>query len=115
MKGMQQASAYAWTIESGNYTMSFQYELPPTSTLAQISLATYYEFDNQAHAELGFTECTYVDQNGVTHTDTFPDIDAIDATRMFGRNGLSSASYMLRVSNCYGSAVVNFFFWDSVF
>lgn len=112
---MQQASAYAWTIGSGDYSVSFQYEFSPTPTLAQMCLSTYYEFDNKAHAELGFTGCTYVDHNGVTYTDTFPDIDAVLATRTFGRNGLTSASYALRVSNSYASAVVNFFFWDSVF
>jgi len=114
MNGMHQESAWAYTTGSDDYNASYQYQLPPTSTLAQISLGRYFEFDDQAHVDLGFTGCTYLDQNGVTRTDNFPDIDNFDGVLMFGRNGLASASYQIRVSNCSAACILNFFFWDSV-
>lgn len=114
MNGMHQEQEWAYTTGGDDYTASWQYELPPTPTLAQISLGDYYEFDDQAHVDLGFTSCTYVDQNGVTRTDNFPDIDQVGATHLFGRNGLASASYAMRVANCAASCVVNLFFWDNV-
>jgi hypothetical protein len=115
MNGMHQESAWAYSFDSNDYSASFQYELAPTPTLAQISLAGYFEFDDQAHVDAGFTGCTFLDEHGVTRTESFKDIDYPDAVIVFGRNGLASASYQIRVSNCAARVILNFFFWDRVF
>lgn len=114
MNGMHHAHYWAYTTGSDDYTVTHQYELAPTSTLAQISLSDFYEFDDQSHADIAFLGCTYLDSSGVTRTDTFPVIDAFDAVHAFGRNGLASATFGIRVSNIAASYIVNFFFWDHV-
>ena len=111
---MHQESRWAFTTGSDNFSSSHTFSLSPTSTLAQISMGAYYEFDDKAHADLGFTGCTFLDKDGVTRTDSFVDIDDVNAVMMFGRNKLASATYEIRVSNCYVSAILNFFFWDHV-
>jgi hypothetical protein len=114
MNGMHQEQHWAYTSGSDNYTVSHDYELPPTPTLAQVTLGHFYEFDDKSHVDLGFTSCAYLDENGVTRPDTFPDIDSFDAVRVFGRNGLVRADFQIRVSNVSASYVVNFFFWGAV-
>ena len=114
MNGMHQEQYWAYTTGSDMYSVSHQYELPPTPTCAQISLADYYEFDDKSQVDLGFTSCTYVDKDGVTRNDSFPSIDDFDVTYIFARNGLASATFELSVSNVYAAYIVNFFFWDSV-
>ncbi|WP_292770491.1 hypothetical protein [Nostoc sp. NOS(2021)] len=114
MDGMHSETRWAYTTDSDNYSASFQFELPPTSTIAEISLGGYYEFDDKAHVDIGFTGCSFLDNNGVTRTDSFPDIDRFDSTRVFSRNGLTSASYQIRVSNCAAYSLVNFFYWPAV-
>ncbi len=115
MDGMHQETQWAFTTGSDNYSASYLYELAPTPTIAQISLVKYFEFDDEAHVDLGFTSCSFVDQDGVTRTDTFLDIDHVDNVTAFARNGLVSASYEMRVSNCHAACLVNFFFWPNVF
>ena len=103
MNGMHQEQHWAYNLGSNDFTASHDFELPPTPTLAQVTLGDFYEFDDKSHAELGFTSCVFVDASGVTRTDTFPDIDALDAIRVFGRNGLARADFQLRVSNVSAS------------
>jgi hypothetical protein len=114
MNGMHQEENWAYTIDSDNFTASHDYELPPTPTLAQITLGQFYEFGDQSHVDLGFTSCAYLDEHGVTRTDLFPDIDDLDSVHVFARNGLARADFQIRVSNMFASYVVNFFFWDEV-
>lgn len=114
MNGMHQTQSYAYNVESDDYTASWDWELPPTPTLAQITLGHIYEFDDKSHVDLGFTSCQYLDQNGVTRTDTFPDIDNFDAVHVFAKMGLVRADFQMRVSNISASWVANFFFWDNV-
>lgn len=56
MNGMYYDYEWAMTTGSDNYTVSWHYELPPTSTIGQLSLSSYYEFDDRAHVDLGFTQ-----------------------------------------------------------
>jgi hypothetical protein len=114
MNGMHQTQAWAYTTGSDDHTASWHFSLSPTSTCAQITLGDFYEFDDKSHVDLGFTSCQFLDASGVTRTDSFPDIDSFDATRVFARNGLARADFAMRVSNCAASCVANFFFWNSV-
>ena len=114
MNGMHQEQHWGYTVGSGERTGSHDFKLPPTPTLAQITLGDFYEFGDKSHVNLGFTSCTYLDENGVTQTDTFPGIDEGGTVHVFGRHGLTSADFQVGVSNIFASYVVNFFFWDSV-
>jgi hypothetical protein len=114
MNGMHHEQHWARTFGSDNYSFTGEYRLPPTPTLAQATLAGYFETDDQAHVDLGFSSCTYIDDSGVPRTDSFPDVDDVGATHVFGRNALTGASWEMRVSNCYAAVVLNFFFWDEV-
>src|SRR5262249_28032718 len=114
MNGMHQEQHWALTTDSDSYLATHEYDLPPTPTLAQISMGDIYEFDDQSHVELAFISGSFLDSDGVTRPLNFPDIDDPNATHVFAQPGLASATYGLRVSNAQGSAVVNFFFWDQV-
>jgi hypothetical protein len=65
MNGMHYFHNYAYNLDSDDYTVSYHWELPPTPTILQLSLTSYYEFDDQAHAQMGFTHVEYLDSNGV--------------------------------------------------
>lgn len=114
INGMHQEQKWAYTEGSDNYSASYDVEFPPTPTIAQITLADFFEFDDQSHVDLGFTSCSFLDENGVTRTDTFPDIDDLAAVHVFARNGLVRADYQIRVSNLAAACVVNFFFCEGV-
>lgn len=114
MNGMHQEQHWGYTLDSDEQTKSYDFKLPPTPTLAQITVGDFFEFDDQSHANLGFTSCSYLDGNGVTQTDMFPGIHEGGTVHVFGRNNLTSATFQVGVSNIFVSFVVNFFFWDSV-
>lgn len=95
------------------YTTSHHFELGPTPTVAELSLIDYYEFDDKARVDLGFTRVEFLD-GGVTRHDDFPDIDSFSAVKIVVRNGMTRIDWSAQVSNCAVSYLVNLFFWNSV-
>lgn len=114
MNGMHQEQHWAVNTGSDDYSPTWQFELPPTNTLAQIGLGDYYEFDDQAHVDLGFISGSFLDSNGVTRPLNFPDIDSTDAVHVLAQPGLTSLVFGTKISNAAMSCVLNFFFWDQV-
>jgi len=114
MNGQHQEQHWASNTDSDDFSHSGEVRFPPRSTLAQISLGDFYEYDDKSHADIAFTRCNFIDDSGVPRTDDFLDVDALGATHVFARNGLTSAFWEMRISNIAASAVLNFFFWDSV-
>jgi hypothetical protein len=104
----------AFTTGDDPVSVTGEFRLGPTSTLGQISLGDLFEFDDESHADVGFTSATFIDGNGVSRTDHFPDVDAFGATHVFARNNLTAATWELRVSNVAISTILNFFFWSHV-
>ena len=103
----------AWSV--GNpATVSHHDELPPTSTIAQLSLVDYYEFAGQAHVDLGFTRVEFLDGGGVPRHDDFLSIDDFDSTKLVARNRMIRADYSMQVANCSASYLINYFFWPSI-
>jgi len=115
MNGMHHRSGYAYEIGGDSYSASWHYELAPKSTLAQLSLTSYFEFDDETKVDLGFTSCQFIDSNGVQRTDSFPDIDLIDGVvHKFGRNKLVRVDWEMRVRDVHASWLLNLFYWDHV-
>lgn len=116
MNGMHQEQHWAVNSGSDSFTASHDYELPPTPTLAQVSLCDYGEFDDMSYIFLGFTSCVYLDASGVTRTDVLstPGSAPGNEVHAFGRNGLARADFAITISNVQASYLVNFFFWDRV-
>jgi hypothetical protein len=111
---MHQEQHWAYTTGSDDYSSTHHFELPPTPTLAQVTLGDFFEFDDKSHVDLGFISGSFLDSSGVTRPLNFPDIDALDAVHVFAQPGLASAVYGTKISNASASYVVNFFFWDQV-
>ena len=44
MNGMHCSSGYLYNLGSDLYSVSKHYELPPTATIVELSLSTYFEF-----------------------------------------------------------------------
>jgi hypothetical protein len=105
----------SWAYNSGSdpYTYSNHWEFPPAPIIAQLSIADYYEFDDQATIELGFTHVEYLAQGAPRHED-WPDIDSWDSPRALGRNSLTRIDWDMRISNCAGFFLINTFAWGSV-
>jgi hypothetical protein len=113
MNGMHYFHNYAYNLDSDDYTVSYHWELPPTPTILQLSLTSYYEFDYQAHAQMGFTHVEYLDSNGVTRHDDYSEVPEYPTA--LSVNGLTRADWELTVSNCWADYLANFFFWGSVY
>jgi len=114
MNGMHQDQTWSYTTGSDDYSITFEDRFPPTPTCAQISVGHFYEFDDQSHADVAFTECDFVDDSGTQRTDHFLDVDAVGATNLFARMNLVRAAGEVRVSNLSASTVRNYFFWGKV-
>jgi hypothetical protein len=116
MNGMHQEQHWVVNSESDSFTASHDFELPPTSTLAQITLCDYVERDDQSYVFLGFTSCVFLDVAGVPQTDVLaaPGSKTGNEVHAFGRNGLTRADFAISVASVQASYIVNFFFWDSV-
>jgi hypothetical protein len=113
MNGMHQEANQLFT-DSDSFNATFQFELAPTPTCAQISLSTYVELSDMARVDLGFISCTFLNKNNLTQIDKFPDARAEGAITAFARNGLSSVSYQMNIADCIATCLVNFFFWSAV-
>jgi hypothetical protein len=112
MNGMHYDHNYAYTTGSDDYTVSNHYELPPTPTILELSLSTYYEFSDQAHAQLGITHVEYVDSSGVTRHIDYP--SAPEYPTALSINSLTRVDWQITVSNSWADYLLNAFFWDSV-
>jgi len=115
MNGMHHSSGYAYQIGGDWHSASWHYELSPKSTLAQLTLADHYEFDDETKVDLGFTSCEFIDGDGVQHKDSFPDIDQIGGVvHKFGRNKLVRVDWEMRVYDVYSTWLLNLFYWNNV-
>lgn len=112
MNGMHYTHNYAYNTGSDDYTVSSHWELPPTSTILQLSLAGYYEFDDQAHVQIGFTRVEYLDSHGVTRHNDYSEVPEYPTALSI--NGMTRADWEITVSNCWGDYLANFFFWNAV-
>ncbi len=112
MNGMHYAHNYLYNTGSDDYTVSLHWELPPTSTILQLSLSAYYEFDDQAHVQMGFTHDEYIDSEGIPRHDDYSEIPEYPTALSINR--LTRADWEITVSNCWADWLLNAFFWDSV-
>ena len=114
MNGMHCDTSYAYTTGGDEYTASWHYELPPTSTIGQLSLNRYYEFDDKAHVDLGFTHVEYLGPQGQTSHNDYPDITSADPQLIVGITNMTRADWEIGVSNCWAEWLLNLFYWDNV-
>jgi hypothetical protein len=112
MNGMHYDHNYAYNTGSDPYTISVHYELPPTSTIVQLTLSSYYEFDDQGNVQLGITHDEYLDSNGVTRHDDYNNVPEYPTA--VSVNGMTRVDWEMTVSNCWADYMMNAFFWDSV-
>jgi hypothetical protein len=109
---MHYSHNYLYNTGSDPFTTSHHYELPPTSSICQLSLAGYYEFDDQANFQIGFNHVEYLDSSGVTRHIDYSSVPEYPIA--IGVNGLTRIDWQTTVSNCWGDWLLNVFFWDSV-
>lgn len=112
MNGMHYNHGYAYNTGSDDYTVSYHYELPPNSTILQLSLSSYYEFDDQAHVQTGFTRTEYLDSNGVTRHNDYSEIPEYPTALSVNR--LTRADWEMTVANCWADYLLNAYFWNAV-
>jgi len=90
----------------------------PTATIAEIGLTTFQHLytSNDITAWGVFTGCTTDGSNaGLPPVETFAYYTASGAPReVVIRNGLTSISYELDISNCEAHFTINLFFWPAV-
>ncbi len=113
MNGMHCEWWWAYNTGGDWYTTSYHYELPPTPTIAELSMIDYFEFDDRAQLDLGFTHIEYLD-NGVTRHDDFANIDSFDSTKIVVHNALTRVDWSMQITSCATSHLINLFYWDSV-
>ena len=98
--------------DSDSFTASYHYELPPTPTIAQLSLVNYSEGDDQSSVTLNFKSVDYLD-GAVTRRDDFDASGYVEPTIVI-RNGMARIDWVIE-ANCYVTHMINLFFWDSVY
>jgi hypothetical protein len=86
----------------------------PTSVIAQISLSTFDSFGANPAAFAVFTGCTTTGVDGLPPVETFGPPPLFPLTTVLIRNGLTSLTYSIEISNCRAFFIVNLFFWPSV-
>ena len=112
MKGMHYE--YGFVYSDDDYTASYHWELPPTSTILQLSLSSLTEgWDKYAWATLGFTHVEYLDSNGVPRHEDYP-VDRNTPTAL-SVNGLTRVDWEIGVLDTWVNWLLNAFFWNSVY
>lgn len=94
----------------GEYTASIHIELPPTPTIAQISVVEFREYSAPSALVVAFLDWTYVDQNGVTQAEG----GGAGDVKLLGKNGLTSLDLGLHAEYCSAVILLNLFYWPSI-
>lgn len=103
-----------WTSEvrAVNSTQSMHYTFPPVSAIAQVSLSGRWDYDDWAvpisRTVAAWT--SYTTKDGSTS-----DLVTDGIWASFVANDLTEAEGLLIADNCNTGAIVNFFFWPSVY
>ena len=113
MNGMHCEQATFYNTGDDWYTQSFHINLGPQATIAELSMVDYYEFDDKARFDLGFTHVDFMDGTTPRHDD-FSDIDAFDSAKYVVRNGMTRIDWAMQLSNCAVSYLLNLYYWDAV-
>jgi hypothetical protein len=95
------------------YSQSFHYNLGPTPTIAELQMVDYYEFDDQAKFDLGFTHVEWMDGSTPRHDD-FPGIDSFDSPKYVVRMNMTRIDWSMQLANCSASHIINLYYWDWV-
>ena len=117
MDGMVVAYHPVSTGGRGHTVVSNTLRVPtPTAVIAQISLASMVPFGTDPVAFAVFVGCTTNGSNPPKPpNETFAQGSISGSSRaVLIRNGLTSISYEIDVSNCDAEFVVNLFFWPAV-
>lgn len=89
----------------------------PTSTIAEISLATFDPYGDDPVAYAVFTACTTDGSNPpLPPNETLSWTGGLSGApkHVLIRRGLTSISYEIDVNNCSAAFVINLFFWPAV-
>lgn len=110
MKGMHYDTGFVY---GDDYTASYHWELPPTSTILQLSLTGLIEGLDFHFMAQGFTHIEYLDSDGVTRHEDYTD----PATRptALSINGLTRVDWEISVIDARADWLLNAFFWNSVY
>jgi hypothetical protein len=115
MNGMHYQWAWAWDPAGDGYTASYEFSTAPLSTILELSLDNYFEFDSEALVELDFTHIEFLDSNGVTREQDLPDPDFTYAIPAISVTGLTDAQWELKIQSCAVQFTMNAYFWNQVF
>ena len=114
MNGMHCDTYWAYNFGDDWFSWSFSYELPPTPTIAQLTMCQLFEFQDNTAVDLGFTHQEWIDGNGVQrHQDWNVSTDA--TPKLLVTTGLVRLDGAISVWGCQSQLIFNAFFWDQVF
>jgi len=116
MNGMHCETHSFGTWDSDFVTSSHEFELPPTPTIAQLSMCDYAEYDDEGRMWLTFTDIEHLDSHGVTRHQHVADLGGSPpaGVKVVLGNRLVRADFGVGIENLQTNYLVNFFFWDSV-
>ena len=98
MNGMQSFTNAAWSHGgwvADWYVVSEHWALEPTSTIMQLSVAKFSEFDSPAGVDLQITDYEYLDSNGVSGGES-----NLEDYQLIAVNGLTDVWWEMSVKNC---------------
>jgi hypothetical protein len=114
MNGMHWESGYAYNDGDTWYSASWQYELPPTPCIVQVSLGSYDEFDDQGLADVAVTHIEFQDAHGHAQSQDLPIAVNYSARQGVTVDKMTRVDVNLIVSNAFARFLMNVFKWDSV-
>ena len=97
----------SFASDDGYASASEHIEIPPTSTIGQISLSGNYDHTDPNLGSTAFTSCEFIDDDGVQRTQQL-------SGASFSRNKMVRVDFSVFVDSGATDYIVNLFFWPDV-
>ena len=116
MTGMLAFTGYAFESGGDYYTASWTIELEPHDSFAQVTLADYWEMDDESSAIVAISALTHRKANGKDEVISFLShpfsVDTAKMTRIAGDPKMSSISIVMGAENIYANWMLQIFLFD---
>lgn len=109
--GEQSWSANLYNTGDNLYTGSWDLDFPPSAAYVKVFLANYYEFSDQAAADVGLMNIRFRNPNGIDETVTFPDLDNVSHVFADFRPTMTHVTYGMAVKGASAFLLWTLGYW----
>jgi hypothetical protein len=111
MNGLASAQRMAYTMDDETYGYSWSIEQSPNACFADVTIADFFEFDDESSAKCGIVRYRSRQSDGSDKTTTLPGLDYFERVHVIYDARLTSVTYRIQVKNASSVALWSISYW----